>query len=118
MDAEARLFRIGDRYQRQCPTRSSCRSGRKILESSVHWIGAFVSWRGLPEEGANNALRRFIDWVKSSKKEREDGEILMPGEIEEKTKAKRLRDGIELDDITWKALLDTAKAVGATTVPT
>ena len=36
----------------------------------------------------------------------------MPGEIEEKTKAQRLRDGIELDDNTWKSIVDTAALVG------
>ena len=62
--------------------------------------------------------RRFIEWVKSSQKVRPDGEILMPGEIEEKTKAQRLRDGIELDDITWKSITDVARSldVGVETV--
>ena len=53
-------------------------------------------------------VRRFVEWVKSSRKSEPDGQILMPGEIEERTKAQRLRDGIELDDNTWKALVDTA----------
>ena len=35
----------------------------------------------------------------------------MPGEIEEKTKAKRLRDGIELDDNTWKSITDTCRSL-------
>jgi LDH2 family malate/lactate/ureidoglycolate dehydrogenase len=35
----------------------------------------------------------------------------MPGEIEERTKARRLREGIELDDNTWKALADTARSL-------
>jgi uncharacterized oxidoreductase len=56
--------------------------------------------------------RRFVDWVKSSEKADPNGEILMPGEIEERTKAKRSRDGIELDDNTWKALTDTAASLG------
>jgi uncharacterized oxidoreductase len=57
-------------------------------------------------------VERFVEWVKSSEKAQPGGEILMPGEIEEKTKAKRLRDGIELDDITWKAISETAKSLG------
>lgn len=44
---------------------------------------------------------RFVDWVKSSEKTTPGGEILMPGEIELRTKASRLRDGIELDENTW-----------------
>jgi hydroxycarboxylate dehydrogenase B len=55
---------------------------------------------------------RFIEWVKSSEKATPGGQILMPGEIEENTKAKRLRDGIELDDNTWKALSDTGRSLG------
>ena len=57
-------------------------------------------------------VRRFVEWVKSSQKAQPDGEILMPGEIEENTKARRQRDGIELDDTTWKAITDTARSVG------
>lgn len=60
----------------------------------------------------NAEVRRFIDWVKSSEKATPGGEILMPGEIEERTKAKRLREGIELDDITWRAISDTAASLG------
>jgi len=33
----------------------------------------------------------------------------MPGEIEERTKCARLRDGIEVDDTTWSQVLETAK---------
>jgi LDH2 family malate/lactate/ureidoglycolate dehydrogenase len=36
----------------------------------------------------------------------------MPGEIEARTKQQRLAEGIELDDITWKSLCDTAQAFG------
>lgn len=57
-------------------------------------------------------VERFVAWVKSSKKLTPDGQILMPGEIEERTKAARLRDGIELDDNTWKALSATAASLG------
>jgi uncharacterized oxidoreductase len=57
-------------------------------------------------------MERFIAWVKSSAKASPDGEILMPGEIEERTKAKRLRDGIDLDDTTWSQLTATAESVG------
>lgn len=65
------------------------------------------------QEGAAFAaeVRRFIDWVKSSEKTQPGGQILMPGEIEEQTKARRLAEGIELDDITWKALCDTARGL-------
>ncbi len=53
----------------------------------------------------------FVDWVKSSEKVTPDGQILMPGEIEQQTKAKRLRDGIELDANTWQSLVDVGQSL-------
>jgi hydroxycarboxylate dehydrogenase B len=65
------------------------------------------------EEAAFGAeVNRFIAWVKSSAKAAPDGDILMPGEIEERTKAQRLRDGIPVDDTTWAQIKETATAVG------
>ena len=57
-------------------------------------------------------VNRFIEWVKSAEKATPDGEILMPGEIEARTKAKRLKGGIEIDETTWKQIVETAKSVG------
>jgi uncharacterized oxidoreductase len=57
-------------------------------------------------------IHRFVEWVKSSQTVQPDGEILMPGEIEQRTKVLRLRDGIELDDTTWKSIVETGRSVG------
>jgi uncharacterized oxidoreductase len=57
-------------------------------------------------------VNRFIAWVKSSAKASPDGDILMPGEVEERTKAQRLRDGIPIDDTTWAQIREAASAVG------
>ena len=57
-------------------------------------------------------VNRFIEWVKSSEKATPDSQILMPGEIEARTKAKRLKGGIEIDETTWKQIVETAKIVG------
>jgi uncharacterized oxidoreductase len=57
-------------------------------------------------------IERFIAWVKSSEKASADAEILMPGEIEERTKQMRLRAGIDVDETTWSQLLTAAAAVG------
>lgn len=64
------------------------------------------------EAGFAAEVNRFIAWVKSSAKATPDGEILVPGEIEERTKAHRLRDGIDVDETTWSQVLATAEAVG------
>ena len=62
--------------------------------------------------GFDNEVRRFIDWVKTSRKISPDGDIFMPGELEQRTRTKRLAEGVELDDNTWKQILDTARSVG------
>ncbi len=53
-------------------------------------------------------VARFTEWVKSSRTVTADGQILMPGEIEEQHRAQRTRDGIELDANTWQSLVDAA----------
>jgi uncharacterized oxidoreductase len=55
--------------------------------------------------------RRFVDYVKSSAVV-PGGEILTPGEPEQRTRAARQRDGIDLDDTTWGQLRDTCRLVG------
>lgn len=55
--------------------------------------------------------KRFIDYVKSSKKSSPDTDILMPGEIEERTKKKRLREGIDLAETTWKKIGDVCRSL-------
>src|SRR5207244_3399166 len=57
-------------------------------------------------------VNRFIDWVKSSATVAPGGEILMPGEVEERTKARRLREGIEVDETTWGQIQETARSLG------
>jgi LDH2 family malate/lactate/ureidoglycolate dehydrogenase len=36
----------------------------------------------------------------------------MPGEIERNTRAKRMAEGIAIDDKTWADMLDAARSVG------
>ncbi len=65
------------------------------------------------DEAFDAEMARFVAWVKSSAKVSPDGEILMPGEIEERTKARRLAEGIEIDATTWAQIEETRRAVGA-----
>lgn len=57
-------------------------------------------------------LRRLVDWVSASPPMDPTGEVLLPGDLERRTKVKRLADGIPLDDTTFKELRDAAKSVG------
>ncbi len=62
--------------------------------------------------GFGHEVSRFVEFVKQSRKATPDSEILMPGEVEARTKQQRLAAGIELDDLTWKALCETGAALG------
>src|SRR5262249_57862328 len=64
------------------------------------------------EDAFRIEIQRFMAWVKSSAKATPDGEIMMPGEIEERTKARRLAEGIELDETTWAQIQETARGLG------
>jgi uncharacterized oxidoreductase len=52
-------------------------------------------------------LKRFVEFVKSSETVTPDGEILMPGDPERRTKQRRLAEGIELDETTWTQIQET-----------
>jgi uncharacterized oxidoreductase len=60
----------------------------------------------------HSEVQRFIDFVKSSRTVTPGGEILMPGEIEQRTRALRLREGIEVDEVTWRQIGETCRALG------
>jgi len=57
-------------------------------------------------------VRRYIEFVKGSRTVAADGEILMPGELEQRTKSERLRQGIELDETTWRQIHTTCESLG------
>jgi hydroxycarboxylate dehydrogenase B len=57
-------------------------------------------------------VTRFIDWVKTAERVDPDREILLPGEIEERTRASRIAAGLEIDAATWDALAATARSLG------
>jgi uncharacterized oxidoreductase len=66
------------------------------------------------QEAFRIEIERFVAWVKSSATATPNGQIMMPGEIEERTREQRLRDGIDIDTTTWSQILDTARSVGLT----
>lgn len=51
----------------------------------------------------------LIDWIKSSRKAEGVSEILVAGEPELRTQAKREKDGIPVHDATWAAIVETGK---------
>jgi uncharacterized oxidoreductase len=65
-----------------------------------------------PEDAFAAEVRQYIEFVKSSRTVTPGGEILMPGEPEERTRAERTKNGIELDDTTWGQITATADSLG------
>ncbi|MBD16596.1 MAG: malate/lactate/ureidoglycolate dehydrogenase [Planctomycetaceae bacterium] len=64
------------------------------------------------DTGFADGVKHMIDYVKSARTIDPDGEILMPGELEFRTRARRMEEGIELDDRTWSDLVDAAESLG------
>ncbi len=60
-------------------------------------------------------VARFVAWVKASPPLRPDAPVLLPGEVERKTRAERTTRGILLDDTTYADLLAAAASVGIPT---
>jgi hydroxycarboxylate dehydrogenase B len=59
----------------------------------------------------------LIEHVKSSRTVTPDGEILMPGEPEARSRARKMRDGIEIDLTTWGQIVATAESLGVPIEP-
>lgn len=57
-------------------------------------------------------IARYVEFVKTSRPVEKDGEVLVPGDIEHRTRQQRMSEGIELDDLTWSQITETARDVG------
>ncbi|MBI2889514.1 MAG: Ldh family oxidoreductase [Nitrospirae bacterium] len=57
-------------------------------------------------------VRVLCECVKSSAPADGRGEVLLPGELEERTKARRLREGIPVSDAVWKSVLEAGQLLG------
>jgi len=66
----------------------------------------------IAQEEFRARAREFIEQVKSSRKVPGVGEIMVPGEPEQKTRERRLREGIPISDEVWIELEQIAKELG------
>jgi uncharacterized oxidoreductase len=65
-----------------------------------------------PEAMFSDDVARYITYFKSAKPATPGGEVLVPGEPEQRTRAQRSKDGVPLPDDTWASILATAREVG------
>jgi uncharacterized oxidoreductase len=59
-------------------------------------------------------VARFLAWVKASPPRQAGVPVLLPGEIERRTRAERTAQGIPVDEKTWSDLIAAAASVGIT----
>lgn len=64
------------------------------------------------DDGFARELAQYVDYVKASRPAAPGGEVLVPGEPERRTRAKRLAEGIPLADRAWNDILATARRLG------
>jgi hydroxycarboxylate dehydrogenase B len=65
-----------------------------------------------PEAAFSGEVARYIAAVKSSRSVQRDGEVLAPGEPEQRMRAERLASGVPLTDDIWASIVATARQVG------
>lgn len=59
-----------------------------------------------------NEVERFVAWVTGSPPIEAGGEVLMPGDVERRTRETRRRDGIPLEIVTRRAIAECARTLG------
>lgn len=57
-------------------------------------------------------IRRYVEFVKSSRPRTPGGEVLLPGEPERRARAERLASGIPVDPTTWEHIMASGAQVG------
>ena len=65
-----------------------------------------------PEDLFPEEVTRYLAYVKAAKPANADDETLVPGEPEQRSRAKRLSEGVPVSAETWGFLLETARSVG------
>jgi len=65
-----------------------------------------------PEAAFSGEVARYVAAVKSSRPVQHGGEVLSPGEPEQRMRAERLASGVPLTDDIWASIVATARQVG------
>ena len=57
-------------------------------------------------------IRRYCDWETGSPPSEPDGEVFVPGDVEQRNRQQREAAGITIDDTTWEQILQLAESYG------
>ncbi len=70
-----------------------------------------------PEDFFPADVKRYLAFVKQAKPLDSDGETMLPGEPEIRSRECRTRQGIPISEDTWQSIIETAQSVGVSQVP-
>ncbi|MGH6896586.1 MAG: malate/lactate/ureidoglycolate dehydrogenase [Geminicoccaceae bacterium] len=88
-------------------------SQRREQEMVNTMCGIYVDPDRLPDRAAFDAeVDAFVEWVKASPPADPDGAVLLPGDLERRMRAERLKRGIPLDETTLAEITEAAVSVG------
>jgi uncharacterized oxidoreductase len=96
----------------QGAVRPDLQPGHNGVWLSLWQVAAFTDWEAYLED-----VDRLAAWVKTSRRAPGVDEILLPGEIETRTAARRAVEGIPVAEETWKQLVELAHELGVTAPP-
>ena len=85
-------------------------SGKRVGNSFTATLLDPAVFRGQGEFDLD--VKQLVDYVKSSKLAEGFNEILIPGEPERRERVRRERDGISVDDETWRQIRETGERYG------
>jgi uncharacterized oxidoreductase len=77
------------------------------------WLYLIDIEQFLPRAEYGAWVERYIPHLKNSRKQPGVTEILLPGEIEQRKRAQREREGVAIPDETWRLITETAQRLGA-----
>ena len=88
-----------------------------LLQSILLLVNNMLSLAFDPEAfGGAEAFARdvtqLMDWTKASPPIAHGGTVLLPGEIENRTRHERQSIGLPIDEETWKGIVWAAQTVG------
>ena len=94
-----------------CSAESPTRGGSGYLALAIK-IDSFIDVDDFKSE-----IQTMVEWLKSSPTMPGFDEVLIPGEVEERTKQRRLAEGIPVEQATWDAIVKAGAGVGVEVPP-
>ncbi len=86
-----------------CSREQPTRGASGIMMFAIK-IDSFINLAAYEEE-----IEALVKWVKSSMKLPGVDEIYVPGEFEERSRERRLKEGIPIEEATWQRLVEAAE---------